>query len=61
MILLKIAFVLLLCLPLAYLAVHFLGDAWNQLAFYIKRKKRIKERNNEKRSVYYNGRPGRRR
>jgi len=57
----KIIFVVMLCLPIAYLALHFFGQLVETLARNIREKRLIRERRNEKRSVYYNGRPGRRR
>ena len=57
----KIIFVVMLCLPIAYLELHFFGQLVETLARNIREKRLIRERRNEKRSVYYNGRPGRRR
>lgn len=56
---LMIVFIVLMCVPIAYLAFYFVRQLNIQLARNLKQKQKMRKAKDEKRSVYYNGRPGR--
>lgn len=62
MTLLRVIFVVILCLPFAYLLLYLsvkLIDIYKIYMIKVKKEAEIKKRKkkNEKRSIYYNGRP----
>lgn len=55
---LMLVFIVLLCLPVIYLAFFFIRQLNRQLARNLRQKKLMRDIRNEKRTVHNNRRPG---